>query len=285
MSATLMSLLERILSRTSPPVYRLEDMQLLADALGRARTRHHGELFVTEAAKTHGGLPRLLCLTAVEPRLMAALLSSAPTTLVDTQLASLHFRDIVPLIEHVVPAVSAPIVARWGDRDLAYRLAYRAATREPASGSPMPRSLVTGVNVPNHYVILGVPRGACPKTLKEAYRRLAWTHHPDRVAHMPRACREDRTEAMALMREINHSYEVLAEPTLRVAYESRLPVRANLYPPAPWFRRLRELGVTTYTPACPSGRSEPSPPPTRAGRMCIGPVAALPAPVASARFS
>jgi DnaJ-class molecular chaperone len=63
----------------------------------------------------------------------------------------------------------------------------------------------------NYYQILGVDQGAGDKTLKEAYRKLAFEFHPDRNAGNGAAA--DR------MKQINEAYAVLSDPHKRREYD------------------------------------------------------------------
>lgn len=62
----------------------------------------------------------------------------------------------------------------------------------------------------DYYEILGVPRNASADDLKQAFRRLARTYHPD-VNSAPDA--EER------FKEINEAYAVLSDPDRRAAYD------------------------------------------------------------------
>jgi len=62
----------------------------------------------------------------------------------------------------------------------------------------------------DYYEILGVPRNASAEDLKQAFRRLARTYHPD-VNSAPDA--EER------FKEINEAYAVLSDPERRAAYD------------------------------------------------------------------
>jgi curved DNA-binding protein len=59
----------------------------------------------------------------------------------------------------------------------------------------------------DYYEILGVPRDATAEQIRQAYRRLAMRHHPDRGG-------DD-----ALFKEINQAYSVLADPKQRQLYD------------------------------------------------------------------
>ena len=79
-----------------------------------------------------------------------------------------------------------------------------------------------------HYDTLGVVPTASAAEIRDAYRRLARRHHPDRAA-------ERDATAMAA---INEAYRVLGDAGRRAAYDAQ----------------LRGGGVRTFTPPC-RGRS------------------------------
>src|SRR3972149_4181991 len=66
----------------------------------------------------------------------------------------------------------------------------------------------------DYYKILGVPRDADDRPIKQAYRRLARKHHPD-VSKAKGA--SDR------FKEINEAYEVLSDSEKRKRYDSLGP--------------------------------------------------------------
>jgi len=63
----------------------------------------------------------------------------------------------------------------------------------------------------DYYKILGVPRNATEKEIKQAFRRLARKYHPDVNPGDP--------EAEARFKEINEAYEVLSDPEKRAKYD------------------------------------------------------------------
>jgi molecular chaperone DnaJ len=65
------------------------------------------------------------------------------------------------------------------------------------------------------YRILGVSAGAAPAEIKRAYRRIAFTVHPD-VGERPDAER---------FREIHEAYEILSNPNRRRSYDVEVAVR------------------------------------------------------------
>lgn len=69
---------------------------------------------------------------------------------------------------------------------------------------------------PTHYDILGVARDADVAEIREAYRRLAREHHPDRAASSSAA---GGTHAMPV---INEAYRVLNDPARRAVYDAGL---------------------------------------------------------------
>ena len=62
------------------------------------------------------------------------------------------------------------------------------------------------------FAILGVPYDASRKELADAYRRLAFVHHPDV---------SNSEGSIALMQEINWAYEVLSHPDKRRSYYTK----------------------------------------------------------------
>jgi molecular chaperone DnaJ len=63
----------------------------------------------------------------------------------------------------------------------------------------------------DYYRILGVSREASDETIRKAYRRLVFEHHPDR--------NPDSTDAEARIREINAAYEIIGDPETRRNYD------------------------------------------------------------------
>jgi molecular chaperone DnaJ len=64
----------------------------------------------------------------------------------------------------------------------------------------------------DHYIVLGIPRGASPEQIKTAYRRGAKRLHPD-------ACGDAHPDAF---RELTDAYETLSDGKKRKAYDDRL---------------------------------------------------------------
>lgn len=75
----------------------------------------------------------------------------------------------------------------------------------------------------NHYEVLEVSQSASPDVIKAAYKSLMQRHHPDRNPGDAKAV--ERSVAVAL------AYEVLSDPSRRVAYDLELKQRA-VVPPA-----------------------------------------------------
>jgi len=63
----------------------------------------------------------------------------------------------------------------------------------------------------DHYQVLGVPKNADEKAIKQAYRKLARLYHPD--------VNGDDAEATARFREITEAYETLSDPKRRRSYD------------------------------------------------------------------
>lgn len=62
----------------------------------------------------------------------------------------------------------------------------------------------------NYYDILGVPRNASSKQIKEAYYKLAMKHHPDK----------NQGKLTQQFREIKEAYDVLSNESSRMKYNS-----------------------------------------------------------------
>ncbi|NJK62249.1 MAG: DnaJ domain-containing protein [Synechococcaceae cyanobacterium SM2_3_1] len=75
----------------------------------------------------------------------------------------------------------------------------------------MPASSRKNVVRGSHYHTLGVPVGASPQEIKQAYRRLVKEHHPD-------TSREESDR----IREINAAYHVLKHRDTRSAYDRQI---------------------------------------------------------------
>ncbi len=65
----------------------------------------------------------------------------------------------------------------------------------------------------DYYEILGLKKGASVEEVKKAYRKLAMSHHPDRVPE------EKKKEAEEKFKEISESYAVLSDPKKRQLYD------------------------------------------------------------------
>lgn len=64
----------------------------------------------------------------------------------------------------------------------------------------------------DYYEVLGVPRDADAKAIKDAFRRLALKYHPDR---------NKSPDAEARFKEIAEAYAVLSDPKKRAEYDAR----------------------------------------------------------------
>ena len=103
---------------------------------------------------------------------------------------------------------------------------------------------------PTHYDVLGVAPSATVDQIREAYRRLAREHHPDRTAT------NGRTGGDVSMPAINEAYRVLNDPARRAVYDASLrgaPQRGPAAPPSESADRATSAAGSTRTmPTFPS---------------------------------
>jgi curved DNA-binding protein CbpA len=103
-----------------------------------------------------------------------------------------------------------------------------------------------------HYVTLGVTPRATPEEIKQAYRRLALEHHPDRNPRDP--------SAHARFVEVAEAYTVLSDPRRRKEYDSLLARQG-----APTWDSARARpagGPGRATPPPSQPQPPPGPPPS-----------------------
>jgi molecular chaperone DnaJ len=73
------------------------------------------------------------------------------------------------------------------------------------------------MSIKNYYAVLGLPHAATAEEIRNAFRRLAKTYHPDKAP--------DNPFAETHFREIQEAYEVLSEPARRSKYDEELWLR------------------------------------------------------------
>jgi curved DNA-binding protein CbpA len=93
----------------------------------------------------------------------------------------------------------------------------------------------------DHYAVLGVPRDADGKRVREAYRRLARRYHPD--------LNPGDRDAESRLKEINEAYSVLSDPEKRRKY--------NVLG-ADWEAILRDERLRRESAGAPSGSASAS---------------------------
>ncbi|XP_055296760.1 dnaJ homolog subfamily C member 7-like [Sitodiplosis mosellana] len=70
----------------------------------------------------------------------------------------------------------------------------------------------------NYYQILGIERGASAKVIRQAYKKLALIHHPDRHSNATENVKRDHER---IFKEIGQAYEVLSDFQKKAQYDSR----------------------------------------------------------------
>ena len=93
-----------------------------------------------------------------------------------------------------------------------------------------------------HYDILGVPPSASSDQIRDAFRRLAREHHPDRAAASGRSGGDS-------MAAINEAYRVLNDPARRAVYDASLRPGSSRGPAAP---PSSDAGSASTMPTFPS---------------------------------
>lgn len=87
----------------------------------------------------------------------------------------------------------------------------------------------------DHYEVLGIAPSASTKEIKEAYRKLAFQHHPDKNQLSPTANEK--------MREINEAYATLSDPKKRKEYDIPLGYRTV----SPMFKTGGKVKVNSHS--------------------------------------
>ncbi|WP_426058740.1 J domain-containing protein [Hymenobacter sp. B1770] len=86
-----------------------------------------------------------------------------------------------------------------------------------------------------HYQVLELPENASIAEIRRSYRRLVFITHPDRTPD---------PQAHARYFAINAAYEVLSDPSRRVAYDANIQPGASAARPT-WPNRAREVARST----------------------------------------
>jgi curved DNA-binding protein CbpA len=76
-----------------------------------------------------------------------------------------------------------------------------------------------------HYTVLGLVPSAAPEVIRAAYKALALICHPDKTVHMAAT---ERSSHAAVFNDIQAAYDVIGNPTLKVAYDAELQRNTNI---------------------------------------------------------
>ncbi|KAJ4353902.1 uncharacterized protein N0V89_005633 [Didymosphaeria variabile] len=96
--------------------------------------------------------------------------------------------------------------------------------------------------VTTYYATLGVTPNAELPVIRAAYKALALSHHPDKTVHLSA---EDRSAHSALFREIQEAFDILGNPSLKIAYDRELQRHGG---------RVDVKSSTFHRPSAPSRR-------------------------------
>jgi hypothetical protein len=121
----------------------------------------------------------------------------------------------------------------------------------------------------NQYDVLGLPRGASPEEVKNAYRLRSHMFHPDKYENYQEPLRTQlKGEASKEFKKLTAAYEVLRDPARRAAHDRQLDAAGRAYGTVggrqrrPAARAARPAGTAATETARPR-RTAPSPPPPR----------------------
>ncbi len=89
-----------------------------------------------------------------------------------------------------------------------YYQSYYQQKREKEASSKKTFSEKKLSKLDNAYIILGLQKGASLQQIKKAYRKLAHTHHPDKVAHLGEGSVK---QAEVVFRKIKDAYELVVK--------------------------------------------------------------------------
>jgi len=109
--------------------------------------------------------------------------------------------------------------------------------------------------IKDYYFLLGLPRSASLKEIKQAYRKLAAQYHPDRVSGQGPEALEHATVKMT---ELNEAFKVLSNPESKAEYDQQVELIPERTIPRP---RPESRPTPTPPPTPAQPKSAPSPPP------------------------
>ena len=97
--------------------------------------------------------------------------------------------------------------------------------------------------VASHYVALGVPRGATPAQIRDAFRERSQSFHPDR--YFGRTLGGFEPLLHQIYKRVLVAHEVLRDPAARERYDRSLAPEAGPSPQGPESRSLEQTSTVT----------------------------------------
>jgi hypothetical protein len=143
-------------------------------------------------------------------------------------------------------ADAALAIGSRAQRYMKARLEFYEARREGEEHLQLKRPGNAAVTAPNHYMVLGVPRGASPEVIATSLAILQVIFHPDWFRDQP----EKKGDAESLIKSATKAHDVLITPATLKQYEALLSYGLGIvrtgppfFPKVPWFSSVVAEGL------------------------------------------